>query len=246
MASPKIKIDRLSKAFGTKAVLTHIELEVARGESLVILGRSGSGKSVLLKLILGLLDPDDGRIEVDGVPLVYTDQRVDMRSQIGMLFQNAALFDSMNVWRNVAFGLMHVQRVAPKEAYHRALAVLESVGLGERDAHLMPIELSGGMRKRVGLARAVVGNPEILFFDEPTTGLDPVMSAVINQLIHDKVKQLGSTAITITHDMGSMAQIADQVMMLRDTRVGWHGPVSQVETSPDPDLQQFLAYGGAA
>ena len=234
---PKIALTNLSKSFGTNAVLQGISFDVARGESLVVIGGSGTGKSVLLKCILGLITPDVGQIEIDGAPA--TQGSLD---RFGMLFQGAALFDSMSVWQNVAFRLLRGPNRLPRaEARDIAIAKLQRVGLPPKTADLYPSELSGGMQKRAGLARAIAAEPEIIFFDEPTTGLDPIMSGVINDLIQEIVSEMGATTITITHDMSSVRAIATSVAMLHAGRIQWHGPVADLETAQDPYLQQFIA-----
>jgi phospholipid/cholesterol/gamma-HCH transport system ATP-binding protein len=240
-ATPKIRIRGLCKAFGDKVVLDGIDLDVAAGTSMVVIGGSGSGKSVLLKCILGLLVPDGGSIEIDGRDVLGLDRRgaERVRAQSGMLFQNGALFDSLPVWENVAFGLLARRRVTRRQARERALEVLAQVGLGADVAELWPAELSGGMQKRVGLARAIAAQPEILFFDEPTTGLDPIMGAVIDGLIVDCVKRLGSTAVAITHDMASARRIGDRAAMLYKGRLVWEGPADTLMESGNPVVDQF-------
>jgi phospholipid/cholesterol/gamma-HCH transport system ATP-binding protein len=238
---PKIRIRGLKKAFGDKVVLDGIDLDVYPGTSTVVIGGSGSGKSVLLKCILGLIEADAGMIEIDGKDLAAIDRagRDALRGSIGMLFQNAALFDSLSVWENVAFGLMAEGRIGRSAGRARAAAVLQQVGLDASVGDLSPAELSGGMQKRVGLARAIASQPEILFFDEPTTGLDPIMGAVIDGLIVDCVKRLGSTAIAITHDMASAARIGDQAAMLYRGRLVWQGKANRLLESGNPMVDQF-------
>jgi phospholipid/cholesterol/gamma-HCH transport system ATP-binding protein len=238
---PKIRIRGLAKAFGNKQVLDGIDLDVMPGTSTVIIGGSGSGKSVLLKCILGLVTPDAGSIEIDGqdlqaLPRAMAEAR---RAEIGMLFQNGALFDSLSVWENVAFGLIARRGMGRPEARRKAAEVLAQVGLDESVGALAPSELSGGMQKRVGLARAIAAKPDILFFDEPTTGLDPIMGAVIDGLIVDCVKTLGSTAIAITHDMASARRIGDQAAMLYQGRLVWQGPADHLMDSHNPMVDQF-------
>jgi phospholipid/cholesterol/gamma-HCH transport system ATP-binding protein len=238
----KIRIRDLHKRFGAKQVLDGIDLDVAEGESVVVIGGSGTGKSVLLKCVLGLLEPDRGSILIGGQEVIGLGRRAreQVMQKFGMLFQNAALFDSLPVWENVAFGLLNVKGVGRAEAKHRAIETLSQVGLGADVADLWPAELSGGMRKRVGLARAIATQPEILFFDEPTTGLDPIMADVINDLIARSVRQLGATAISITHDMASARKIADRIAMLYQGRIIWQGPVAQVDRSGNPYVEQFI------
>lgn len=240
--SPKISLRGVVKRFGPKTVLDGIDLDVAAGESLVIIGGSGTGKSVLIKCILGLLKADAGEILIDGrdVNRLKASEREDVMRRIGMLFQGAALFDSLPVWENVAFGLLATKAVKRREARERAIAVLRQVGLGADVADLSPAELSGGMQKRVGLARAIAAEPEIIFFDEPTTGLDPIMADVINDLIVDRVRDLGATAITITHDMASLRKIADKVAMLHKGKLVWTGSKAELDQTDNPYVQQFI------
>jgi phospholipid/cholesterol/gamma-HCH transport system ATP-binding protein len=239
--TPKIRLRGLRKAFGPKQVLDGVDLDIAPGTSMVVIGGSGSGKSVLLKCILGLIEPDAGSIEIDGVDLLTADAqtRGAARARIGMLFQNGALFDSLPVWENVAFGLLAERRVARSGARAKAVEVLGQVGLAETVADLSPAELSGGMQKRVGLARAIAAIPDIMFFDEPTTGLDPIMGAVIDGLIVDCVKHLGSTALAITHDMASAQRIGDRAAMLYQGRIAWEGPAGELLSTDNPLVSQF-------
>lgn len=236
--SAMIQLSGVKKRFGSKIVLDGIDLEVERGTSLVVIGGSGTGKSVLLKCILGLLRPDAGTIRIDGAELRRA--RDVPLARFGMLFQGAALFDSLPVWRNVAFGLMNARGMKAAEARRVAVEKLAAVGLGADVADLFPAELSGGMQKRVGLARAIANEPEILFFDEPTTGLDPIMADVINDLIRSCVSQLGATAVSITHDMSSVRKIADRVAMLYEGRIIWQGPAAEIDRSGNPYVEQFI------
>ncbi|HEY0420885.1 MAG TPA: ATP-binding cassette domain-containing protein, partial [Acetobacteraceae bacterium] len=228
--TPKIRLRGLQKSFGAKRVLDGIDLDVMPGTSTVVIGGSGSGKSVLLKCILGLIEPDAGSIEIDGTDILDLDRskREAAREQIGMLFQNGALFDSLPVWENVAFGLLAQKKASRTEARTHAAGVLAQVGLAETVGDLFPAELSGGMQKRVALARAIAATPDILFFDEPTTGLDPIMGAVIDGLIVDCVKRLGSTAVAITHDMASATRIGDHAAMIHRGRIVWSGLASEL------------------
>ena len=236
-----IRFDDVHKSFGSNHVLRGITLDVARGESLVVIGGSGTGKSVLIKSVLGLVRPDRGQITLDGQDVANPADRDAFLARFGMLFQGGALFDSMPVWQNVAFRLLRGAQKRPHdEARAIALQKLRRVGLSDRVADLFPAELSGGMQKRVSLARAIAADPEIIFFDEPTTGLDPIMSGVINALIREIVVEMGATAITITHDMTSVRAIADKIAMLHGGKIRWHGPVSQLDDSGDPYLDQFL------
>ncbi len=238
----KIQIRDLHKAFGEKVVLDGVELEIGQSESVVIIGGSGTGKSVLLKCILGLLHPDSGSIQVDGEEVVGL-QGQDLhrvRRKFGMLFQNAALFDSMPVWENVAFGLIQGQSMNRRAAKAIAVEKLAAVGLRPQVGELWPAELSGGMRKRVGLARAIATNPEIIFFDEPTTGLDPIMGDVINDLIVETVQQMGATTLSITHDMASARKIADRIALLYGGKIIWAGPTAEIDQSGNPYVEQFI------
>ncbi len=238
---PRIEVRDLSKAFEGKTVLEGVDLSVPRGQSLVVIGGSGTGKSVLLKCILGILHPDSGEVLFDGAPLDRR-RRTGFLRRFGMLFQGAALFDSLPVWRNVAFRFEHGDmRLSRPEARARAIDKLRRVGLGPETADLYPSELSGGMQKRVGLARAIATDPEVIFFDEPTTGLDPIMSGVINELIREIVTEMGATAVTITHDMRTVETIADSVAMLHDGTLRWSGPASGIASSDNPYLRQFVA-----
>lgn len=238
-----IRFQDVKKSFGPKPVLAGITLDVNRGESVVIVGGSGTGKSVALKCVLGIIRPDSGQIFVDGqrVDQLGPSAREPVLDRFGMLFQGGALFDSLRVWENVAFRLLHGKRKRPREEA-RAMAIekLRRVGLSPATADLFPAELSGGMQKRVGLARAIAGEPEIIFFDEPTTGLDPIMSGVINQLIRELVTEMGATALTITHDMSSVRAIADRVAMLHEGTFKWVGPVERLDDSGNPYLDQFV------
>jgi phospholipid/cholesterol/gamma-HCH transport system ATP-binding protein len=235
-----IELVALEKAFGSKDVLRGVDLTVPEGTSTVIIGGSGTGKSVLLKSILGLVTPDTGTITVAGKDATAGDRDAFL-AQFGMLFQGAALFDSLSVWQNVAFRLMRGSLKRPKEDA-RAIAIekLKRVGMGPDVADLFPAELSGGMQKRVGLARAIAADPKIIFFDEPTTGLDPIMAGVINDLIREIVTEMGATAMTITHDMSSVRAIADRVAMLHAGKIRWEGPVGEIDTADDPYLRQFI------
>jgi phospholipid/cholesterol/gamma-HCH transport system ATP-binding protein len=240
--TPKIAVSGLYKSFGPKQVLRGIDLTIGRGESVVIIGGSGTGKSVLLKCIIGLLAPNAGSIRVDGEETVHLSgrDRERVRRKFGMLFQGSALFDSLPVWENVAFALIEGERMPRREAKAVALRKLGAVGLDESVAELYPAELSGGMQKRVALARAIAREPEILFFDEPTTGLDPIMSAVINRLIVKCVRDLGATAVSITHDMVSARHIADRIAMIYEGRIIWNGPAKDIDHSGNPYVDQFI------
>jgi phospholipid/cholesterol/gamma-HCH transport system ATP-binding protein len=237
----RIELRGVRKAFGGKPVLAGVSLKVMPGESFVIIGGSGTGKSVTLKCILGILTADAGEILIEGRPLAEVDRR-DFLRHFGMLFQGAALFDSLTVWQNVAFRLIHARRnpLGRRAARDLAIAKLARVGLGSETAELYPAELSGGMQKRVGLARAIATDPAVIFFDEPTAGLDPIMAGVINDLIRELVEEMGATAVTITHDMNTVRTVADHVAMLHGGIVRWQGPIGEMDASPDPYLQQFI------
>lgn len=238
----KISVKGLTKAFGRNHVLKGLDLDIEAGTSVVVIGGSGTGKSVLIKSILGIVEPDAGQVLIDGQDVLKASRRQaqELRGQIGMLFQGAALFDSLPVWENVAFGLMAQSKMPRDQARSRAIETLKSVGLGEAVADLFPAELSGGMQKRVGLARAIATRPAILFFDEPTTGLDPIMADVINDLIRSVVSDLGATALSITHDMASVRKIADRVAMLYEGRIIWEGAAKDIDASGNPYVDQFV------
>ena len=235
-----ICLENIYKSFGNNAVLQGINVTVEAGNSLVIIGGSGTGKSVMLKCILGLIPPDQGRILVDGQDAEHA-ERDAFLARFGMLFQGGALFDSLPVWQNVAFRLLRgALKRSPAEAREIAVEKLRRVGLSADVANKFPGELSGGMQKRVGLARAIAAEPEIIFFDEPTTGLDPILAGVINDLIREIVVEMGATAMTITHDMSSVRAIADKVAMLHNGVIQWSGPISDIDQSGDPYLDQFI------
>jgi phospholipid/cholesterol/gamma-HCH transport system ATP-binding protein len=239
---PLLQLKDVHKSFGPKQVLTGVDIDVAPGKSLVVLGGSGSGKSVMLKNALGLMTPNKGQIFFDGVD-VTRDQgktREAMRARIGMLFQSAALFDSLTVWENIAFRLLNADGMKRKDAKERAIETLKQVRLGSDVADLTPAEISGGMQKRVGLARAIVSRPELIFFDEPTTGLDPITADAINDLIVEQTKALGAAAISITHDMASARKIADEIAMLFEGKIIWRGPASMIDNSGNEYVDQFV------
>jgi len=242
MASPKISLRGVTKAFGPKKVLQGIDLDVGPGESMVVIGGSGTGKSVLLKCILGLMRPDNGSIKIDGEETKdLTDRnRARVMRKFGMLFQGGALFDSLRVWENVAFGPIQSDGMPVEQAREVAVAKLGAVGLGPEIGELFPSELSGGMQKRVALARAIAREPEIIFFDEPTTGLDPIMADVINDLIVKCVSDLGATAISITHDMASARKIGHRIGMLHEGKLIWQGPVADIDRSGNAHVDQFI------
>jgi phospholipid/cholesterol/gamma-HCH transport system ATP-binding protein len=241
-ATPKITVRGLRKSFGRKTVINDLELDCSGGESLVIIGGSGTGKSVLIKCILGLLHPEAGSIRIDGQETVGLGRaaRERLLQKFGMLFQGGALFDSLSVWENVAFGLINARSMERQAAKEIALAKLGAVGLGAEASLLRPAELSGGMQKRVALARALAAEPEIIFFDEPTTGLDPIMADIINDLIVKSVREVGATAVSITHDLVSARRIADRIAMLYEGRIIWSGPTGAIDNSGNPYVDQFI------
>jgi phospholipid/cholesterol/gamma-HCH transport system ATP-binding protein len=241
-AGLKIRLKGVHKRFGPKVVLDGFDLDVPRGQSVVIIGGSGTGKSVALKCILGILTPEQGTIEIDGQSVVGlpASEREAVNRKIGMLFQGSALFDSLRVWENVAFGLIEGRGMAREAAKKVAIEKLGQVGLGPEVGELNPSELSGGMQKRVALARAIAAEPEIIFFDEPTTGLDPIMADVINDLIVSCVKRLGATTLSITHDMASARKIADRIAMIYKGKIIWAGNAKDVDRSANAYVDQFI------
>jgi phospholipid/cholesterol/gamma-HCH transport system ATP-binding protein len=238
----KIELKGVKKRFGPKVVLDGVDVSVNEGESLVIIGGSGSGKSVTIKCVLGILRADAGTVLVDGEDVTHISgtKRDEYLRKFGMLFQGGALFDSLPVWENVAFGLIQGRGLPRAKAKDIAIEKLAKVGLGAEVATLSPAELSGGMQKRVGLARAIAADPQIIFFDEPTTGLDPIMSDVINDLIASTVRDLGVTAVSITHDMASARKISDRIAMLYKGKIIWHGPTADIDRSGNPYVDQFI------
>ena len=238
---PKFQMQDVHKSFGTKVVLDGFNLDVNKGESVVVIGGSGVGKSVMLKCLLGLLTPESGSITIDGQETIGLpqNQREKINDQIGMLFQGAALFDSQSVWENVAFGLL-AKNWSRDEAREISIAKLAKVGLNPGIADKNPAELSGGMKKRVGLARAIATDPEIIFFDEPTTGLDPIMGDIINDLIVHCVEETGATTLTITHDMQSARKIADRIAMIFQGQIIWIGGTDEINDSGNEFVDQFI------
>jgi len=241
-ATPKVELRGVKKRFGNKVVLDGIDLKIDAGQSLVVIGGSGTGKSVMIKSVLGILRPDEGQIFVDGeeVTKLRGRARDEYLKKFGMLFQGAALFDSLPVWENVAFGLIQGRGMDRKRAKEVAIEKLAKVGLAADVAMLSPSELSGGMQKRVGLARAIASDPQIIFFDEPKTGLDPIMADVINDLIVSTVEDMGVTTLSITHDMASARKIADRIAMLYKGKIIWTGPTEQIDASGNPYVDQFI------
>jgi phospholipid/cholesterol/gamma-HCH transport system ATP-binding protein len=240
--TPKIELRGVKKRFGSKVVLDGIDLVLERGHSMVVIGGSGTGKSVMIKCVLGILRPDEGKIFVDGEDVTRARGRARdaMLRKFGMLFQGSALFDSLPVWENVAFGLIQGRGMSRGRARDIAIRSLAKVGLGPEVATLFPAELSGGMQKRVGLARAIAADPEIIFFDEPTTGLDPIMADVINDLIVSTVKDLGVTTLSITHDMASARKISSRIAMLYRGKIIWNGPTADIDNSGNAYVDQFI------
>jgi phospholipid/cholesterol/gamma-HCH transport system ATP-binding protein len=239
-AKPILELRDVHKAFGAKQVLRGVDLKVAAGQSLVIIGGSGTGKSVTIKSALGLVTPDKGEIYFDGERVKSAKTIDTLRRRTGMLFQGGALFDSLTVWENVAFALLYRDSVGRGEAKKRAIENLAKVRLPASAADLRPAELSGGMQKRVALARAIIAKPDLIFFDEPTTGLDPITADAVNNLIVEQVKALGAAAVSITHDMASVRKIADEVAMLHEGKIVWRGPVSALDNSGNPFIDQFV------
>ncbi|MBR0655199.1 ABC transporter ATP-binding protein [Plastoroseomonas arctica] len=241
MSEPKIRIRGLKKNFAGKQVLDGVDIDVPARSSMVILGGSGSGKSVTIKCLLGLITPDAGTIEIDGrnILALPAREREAVNDRIGMLFQNGALFDSLPVWENVCFKLLAQNRITRAKARDKAAEVLAQVGLAASVGDLSPGELSGGMQKRVALARAIAATPDIILFDEPTTGLDPIMGAVIDGLIRDCVQKLGATAVSITHDMASARRIGDEAAMLFKGRIIWNGPAAELGHTGNAMVDQF-------
>ena len=240
--APKLELRGVTKTFEGRRVLDGVDIAVEPGRSLVIIGASGQGKSVTLKIAVGLMRADAGQVFLDGDDSseLTTAERSRLHGKLGMLFQGSALFDSLNVWQNVGFRLINADKIPRREVRERAVEALKRVGLPADVADRYPNELSGGMQKRVGLARAVVAHPEILFFDEPTTGLDPITSDVINELIIEEVKRLGCTAVSITHDMASARKIGDEIAMLHGGKIVWRGPAKSIDDADNAHVQQFI------
>ena len=243
MTAPKLQLVGIKKRLRGRQVLDGVDIDVAPGKSLVIIGGSGVGKSVTLKCALGIMKPDAGQVLVDGaeVTRMPSEIRARVMRKFGMLFQGGALFDSLTVWENIAFRLLYADKLGRKEARERAIEAMRKVRLTPDFADVRPIELSGGMQKRAGLARAIIAKPDILFFDEPTTGLDPITADAINDLIIDMVKELGCAAVSITHDMASARKIADEIAMLYAGKIVWRGPASAIDSSDNAMVDQFVA-----
>jgi phospholipid/cholesterol/gamma-HCH transport system ATP-binding protein len=243
MTAPKLQLIGIKKALRGRQVLDGVDLDVAPGRSLVVIGGSGVGKSVTLKCALGLMRPDAGRVLVDGadVTKLKLRERQGVMRKFGVLFQGGALFDSLSVWENIAFRLIHADKLPRRQARERAIDTMRKVRLAPEFAEVRPIELSGGMQKRAGLARAIIARPDILFFDEPTTGLDPITADAINDLIVEMVRDLGCAAVSITHDMASARKIADEIAMLHAGRIVWRGPAARVDSSGNAMVDQFVA-----
>jgi phospholipid/cholesterol/gamma-HCH transport system ATP-binding protein len=239
---PKVELRGVKKRFGSKVVLDGVDLVVPAGQSLVVIGGSGTGKSVMIKSVLGILQPDEGTVLVDGQDVTRLSRagRDHVMKKFGMLFQSGALFDSLPVWENVGFGLIQGHGMGRRQAREIAIRKLAMVGLGADVADLSPAELSGGMQKRVGLARAIAADPEIIFFDEPTTGLDPIMADIINDLIVSTVRTVGATALSITHDMVSARKISDRIAMLYNGKIVWQGPTAQIDHTGNEFVDQFI------
>ena len=242
MTTPILSLQNVKKSFGKNHVLRGVTLDVAPGESLVVIGGSGSGKSVMLKNALGLMTPDSGNILFNGEDVTQArgKARARMRERVGMLFQSGALFDSLTVWENVAFRLVNSGTLSRAKAKEQAVETLRKVRLGPDVADLYPAEISGGMQKRVSLARSIISKPDLIFFDEPTTGLDPITADAINDLIIEQVRGLGAATVTITHDMASARKIADEVAMLFEGRIIWRGKASEVDNSGNAYVDQFV------
>ena len=242
MVTPKIVLEGMTKSFGDKPVLRGINLEVAPEESLAIIGTSGCGKSVTLKCLLGLIRADGGSIRVDGEEMINAGRRQleTMRRRFGMTFQFGALFDSLPIWENVTFRLRQQQKMALQQARDVAAETITQLGLASHVIDQFPAELSGGMQKRVALARAIADKPEILLFDEPTSGLDPITGGVIDRLIIDSVRRLGATAVTISHDMASVRRIADKVAMVHNGVIIWCGPAGEMDDTGIEEVYQFV------
>ncbi len=239
----KIKIRGITKFFGDNLILDSLDMDVQEGKALVILGSSGTGKSVLIKSIIGIIKPDSGSIVIDGLEMnnISDNRRFEIMKNMGFLFQGGALFDSFTVEENITFFAKKLYNLSAKDAKNLASSKLNDVGLSPKILDLYPAELSGGMQKRVSLARAIATNPKIIFFDEPTTGLDPIMTNVINELIIKAQKDLNATTITITHDINSAYKIADIIAFMHDGKINWLGTKDEISATSNPYIRQFVA-----
>ena len=237
-----IKVRNLTKKFNEKIILKNINFDLYEGESLAIIGASGSGKSVLLKNIIGLLKPEIGSIKINNVETINLSRskRENLLLELGITFQHGALFDSLTIWENVIFKIQRIKKLTKINGQKYALDIIKNLGLGPDILNLYPSEISGGMQKRIAIARAISSNPSILLFDEPTSGLDPVTGSVIDELIVKSVKRLGASAITITHDMASVSRIADKVILIDDQTVSWTGKPKEMLKSNNAKVQQFI------
>ena len=237
-----IKVRNLTKKFNEKIILKNINFDLYEGESLAIIGASGSGKSVLLKNIIGLLKPEIGSIKINNVETINLSRskRENLLLELGITFQHGALFDSLTIWENVIFKIQRIKKLTKIDGQKHALDIIKNLGLGPDILNLYPSEISGGMQKRIAIARAISSDPSILLFDEPTSGLDPVTGSVIDELIVKSVKRLGASAITITHDMASVSRIADKVILIDDQTVSWTGKPNEMLKSNNAKVQQFI------
>ena len=237
-----IEIRNLTKKFNEKIILKNINFDLHEGESLAIIGASGSGKSVLLKNIIGLLKPEAGSIKINNVETVNLSRskRENLLLELGITFQHGALFDSLTIWENVIFKIQRINKLSKIDGQKLALDIIKNLGLGSDILNLYPSEISGGMQKRIAIARAISSDPSILLFDEPTSGLDPVTGSVIDELIVKSVKRLGASAITITHDMASVSRIADKVILIDDQTISWAGKPNEMLKSNNAKIQQFI------
>ncbi len=240
--SSLIEFKNVNKSFDGKIVLNGINLNVIKGKSLVLIGQSGSGKSVLLKCLLGIIQPNKGQVIINNSS--FFDQDLNKKEKIlkrfGVAFQGNALFDSLKIWENISFKLIQTQKLSNKEIIYKVKNSMDLVGLSKSIMHQYPSQISGGMQKRVAIARAIIDEPEILIFDEPTAGLDPVTGGKINNLIIDNVKRLGCTSLTITHDMDSVRKIADNVAMISSGKIIWNGEKSEIAKSTNKELNEFI------
>ncbi len=237
-----IKVNDLSKSFNNNIVLKNINFQLLEGESLAIIGASGSGKSVLLKNIIGILEPDKGSIVINDTEMVNLPRNLKEKLllDLGITFQHGALFDSLKNWENIIFKIANKEKINNKQGKQLAFSIIKQLGLQPKILDLYPSEISGGMQKRVAIARAICGNPKILLFDEPTSGLDPVTGSLIDQLIKTAVKTIGGSAITITHDMASVCRIADKVILIDKQTISWTGTPKEMFNSANKKIQEFV------